>query len=304
MILFLTLILQSGLLAEWRDTLLDWLQLLVRWGHVFAGILWIGSTYFFTWLDGRLSEEEREANAGEQPQVWMVHSGGFYVVEKQKGAELLPRRLHWFRWEAALTWISGALMLILVYYLGALSMGINRLFGGKAAYGGGVLVDPEGPVGIGTAALIGVGVLLIGWIVYDLLAQSPVGRNQVVFAVIGFILLAVTGYGLTKVLSGRAAYIHLGALMGTIMAANVWMRILPAQRQMIAAAKEGQAPDARLAARAKMRSKHNTFLVVPVVFTMISNHFPVSTYGHEYNWLILAVLILLGWGAAKLLRRA
>jgi uncharacterized membrane protein len=304
MIFPLSLIFQDGLFAEWRDTLIEWLQLFVRWAHVFAGILWIGSTYFFTWLDGRLSEEEREAKAGERPQVWMVHSGGFYVVEKQKGAELLPRRLHWFRWEAALTWLSGLLMLVLVYYLGAISMGINRLFGGQANYGGGVLVDPEGPVGIGTAALIGVGVLIAGWIIYDLLAQSPLGRNPTVFAVVGFILLVGTSYGLTKVFSGRAVYLHVGAIMGTIMAANVWMRILPAQRQMIAAAKGGTAVDMRLAERAKMRSKHNTFMVVPVVFTMISNHYPVSTYGHQYNWLILAILILVGWGAAKLIRRA
>ncbi len=304
MILSLNILLFLSAFDEWRDTVVDWLQLLARWAHVFAAILWVGSTYYFTWLDGKLTEEEREAKEGETPQVWMVHSGGFYVVEKQKGAKLLPRRLHWFRWEAAFTWLSGILLLALVYYMGAISMGINKLMGGTAAYGGGVLVDPEGPVGVGTAAIIGISVLILGWVVYDLLAMSPLGRNELLFAIVCYVLLVATGYGLMRVLSGRAAYLHIGALMGTIMAANVWMRILPAQREMIAAAKEGRPVDMRLAERAKLRSKQNTFMVVPVVFTMISNHYPVTTYGHEYNWIILAVMILVGWGAAKLIRRA
>ena len=304
MILSLNLLFLSAF-GEWRDTILDWIQLFTRWAHVFAAILWVGSTYYFTWLDGRLTEEEREAKEGETPQVWMVHSGGFYIVEKQKGAKLLPRRLHWFRWEAAFTWLSGILLLALVYYMGAISMGLNKLMGSTTpAYGGGVLVDPEGPVGVGTAAIIGVAVLILGWVVYDLLAMSPLGRHELAFAVVCYILLVATGYGLMRVLSARAAYLHIGALMGTIMAANVWMRILPAQREMIAAAKEGRTVDLRLGERAKLRSKQNTFMVVPVVFTMISNHYPVTTYGHEYNWVILAILILVGWGAAKLIRRA
>jgi uncharacterized membrane protein len=263
----------------------EWLNLCARWFHVFAGILWIGTTYYFTWLDARLSETEAAAQSGDRAQVWMVHSGGFYVVEKQKTPG--PHELHWFRWEAALTWLSGFVLLALVYYMG------------------GALVDQDVyDISVPAAAALCVGALVVGWIVYDLLALPPLGKNEVAFAVVGYLLLVAVTYGLTRVVSGRAAYIHVGALFGTIMAANVWMRILPAQRKMIAATKAGQQPDYALAARAKLRSKQNTFMVVPAVFTMISNHFPTATYGSRYNWLILALLILAGWGAAKLIRRA
>ncbi len=269
-------------------SLSEWLNLAVRWIHVFAGILWIGQTYFFTWLDGQLSAEERAAGK-ENPgaQVWMVHSGGFYVVEKQKVPALLPRKLHWFRWEAAVTWLSGIVLLTIVYYLG------------------GALVDESvARISVGAGVGIGIGVLTVSWVIYDLMVRSPVGQSESAFAAVSFLLVVAVAYGLTRVLSGRAAYIHLGAMFGTIMAANVWMRILPAQRKMIAALKQGSKPDATLAAQAKLRSKHNTFMVVPVVFIMLSNHFPTASYGNKYNWEILAVLILVGWGAAKIIRRA
>jgi uncharacterized membrane protein len=264
----------------------EWLNLLARWFHVFAAILWVGSTYYFTWLDGRFQEEEREAKeAGEDPEVWMVHSGGFYVVGKRKTPSL--KRLHWFRWEAASTWLSGMVLLTLIYYHG------------------GAMVDPDvRDIGTWAAGGFGVGMLIVGWIVYDLLVQSPLGRNEKAFAVVAYALVVGACYLPAHVLAGRAAFIHVGATFGTIMFLNVWMRILPAQRRMIAAVKEGRAPDPSEGARAKLRSKHNTFMVVPVVFTMISNHYPVSTYGHDYNWLILSALVLLGWVAAKLIRRA
>ncbi|MGH9900255.1 MAG: urate hydroxylase PuuD [Pyrinomonadaceae bacterium] len=266
----------------------EWLNLIARWVHVFSGILWVGQTYFFTWLDGRLTEEEAEARkAGEAAQVWMVHSGGFYVVEKHKEAG--TRRLQWFRWEAALTWLSGFVLLALMFYLG----------------GGSGLVDPDvRDIGGGTAIAIGIGLLIVAGVVYDVMVQSPLGRNERLFAAVSYVLVVGVAYGLTRVLSGRAAYIHLGAMFGTLMVANVWMHILPAQRRMIAAMKEGKVPDAALAARAKLRSKHNTYMVVPVVFTMISNHYPVGTYGHEYNWVILSALVLAGWVAAHFIRRA
>jgi uncharacterized membrane protein len=265
----------------------EWMNLFLRWFHVFAGILWIGSTYFFTWLDGRLTEEEAETKDGKPAQVWMVHSGGFYVVEKQKTAKLLPKRLHWFRWEAAFTWLSGILLLGLVYYKGKL------------------LVDTDvRELSHLQAIAIGVGTLIVGWIVYDLLAQTPLVKSQFAFATVCYLLLVGVIYGLTHTLSARAAYIHVGGMMGTIMAANVWMRILPAQRQTIAAVKAGKDPDAKLAAGAKLRSKHNSFMVIPVVFTMVSNHFPATTYGDKYNWIILSILVLVGWGAAKIVRRA
>ncbi|HEX2570015.1 MAG TPA: urate hydroxylase PuuD [Polyangia bacterium] len=265
----------------------EWLNLILRWFHVFAGILWIGQTYYFTWLDHRIVEAEAEAvkmAAGGHPQVWMVHSGGFYIVEKQKVPELLPRKLHWFRWEAAFTWLSGFLLLGLVYYHG------------------GLMVDEMvSNISTSQAILLSVGLLIAGWVVYDLFWLSPLGRSETVGAAICYVLVVGTVYGLSHVFSGRAAYLQLGAMFGTIMAANVWMRILPAQRALIAATKEGKAPDLRLATRAKTRSKHNTFMVMPLVFTMLSNHFP-GTYGSDYRWVVLSVLVLAGWGAAKILR--
>jgi len=271
-----------------NPTISEWLNLLARWIHVFAGIMWVGTTYYFTWLDARLSEEEKAIRAtGAAAQIWMVHSGGFYVVEKRKVPDELSRRLHWFRWEAATTWLSGLALLIIVYYLG-----------------GGALVDADvSGISVGAAVVIGVGTLIIGWLLYDLMMISPLSRSEKLFSVVAYVLVVCTAYGLTRVLSGRAAYIHVGAMFGTIMAANVWMRILPAQRRMIEAIKAGEKPDETLAAQAKLRSKQNTFMAVPVVFLMISNHFGGTTTG-GYDWIHLAVLVPLGWIAAKFIRRA
>jgi uncharacterized membrane protein len=270
-------------------TLSEWLNLLLRWIHVFAGIMWVGTTYYFTWLDARLTEEEKAVlNTGTMAQVWMVHSGGFYVVERRKTPDLVSRTLHWFRWEAGTTWLSGFALLVLVYYLG-----------------GGALIDPDvRDLSLGVAVALGIGIIFACGFVYDMMMLSPLGRNEKLFAAIAYVLIVVVVFGLTRVFSARAAYIHLGAIFGTIMAANVWMHILPAQKKMIAALNEGRKPDERLAARAKLRSKQNTFMAVPLVFTMISNHFPGVTYGDRYNWVILSALVLLGWIAAKFIRRA
>jgi len=254
----------------------EWLNLAIRWAHVFAGILWIGQTYFFTWLDHTLHEEGH---------VWMVHSGGFYVVEKQGAGVLLPQKLHWFKWEAALTWLSGVLLLILVYYAGGL-----------------MVDDSVRRMSVGTAVGLSVALIIAGWIIYDMLWISPLEKNEAAGIFISYVLLVATTYGACRLFSGRTAYMQIGAMLGTFMAANVWVRILPAQRQLIAAAKEGRQPDLRLADRAKQRSKQNTFMVLPVVFIMISNHFPVATYGNRYNWIILAALVVVGWGAAKIIR--
>jgi uncharacterized membrane protein len=270
-------------------TLSEWLNLITCWIHVFAGIMWVGTTYYFTWLDARLTEEEKAvANTGSPAQIWMVHSGGFYVVEKRKIPDELSRKLHWFRWEAGTTWLSGMALLIIVFYLG-----------------GGALVDPDvSSISVNAAIALGVGVLVVGWIVYDLLMLSPLRKNEKLFAVLAYLIIVAVTYGLTRVLSGRAAYIHVGAMLGTIMAANVWMRILPAQKKMIAAINEGRKPDDALSGQAKLRSKQNTFMAVPVVFIMLSSHFPGVTYGERNNWLILSILILAGWIAAKFIRRA
>lgn len=270
-------------------TLSEWLNLLFRWIHVFAGIMWVGTTYYFTWLDARLTEEEKAvANTAGAAQIWMVHSGGFYVVEKRKVPDLVSRTLHWFRWEAGTTWLSGFALLVLVYYLG-----------------GGALVDPDVcDISVGAAVAVGVGALVGGWVVYDLMMLSPLRKNEQAFAVIAFAMIVGVTYALTRTFSGRAAYIHVGAIFGTIMAANVWLRILPAQKKMITAINEGRKPDDALSAQAKLRSKQNTFMAVPVVFIMISNHFPGVTYGERYNWAVLSILILVGWVAAKFIRRA
>jgi len=271
-----------------NPTLSEWLNLIFRWIHVFAGIMWVGTTYYFTWLDARLTEEEKAVAATDKKaQIWMVHSGGFYVVEKRKIPDELSRKLHWFRWEAGMTWLSGMLLLVVVYYIG-----------------GGAMIDPDvSNITVMKAIGLGVAVLILGWVVYDLLMLSPLGKNEKAFAVVAYLLIVGIAYGLTHVISGRAAYIHVGAMFGTIMAANVWMRILPAQTKMIAAIKAGQKPDDRLSAQAKFRSKQNTFMAVPVVFIMISSHYPGATYGDRYNWAVLSVLILAGWIAAKFIRR-
>src|SRR5258706_8040477 len=241
-----------------NPTLNEWLSLIARWIHVFAGIMWVGTTFYFTWLDARLTEEEKAARAtGGAAQLWMVHSGGFYVVEKRKKPDELSRKLHWFRWEGGTTWLSGMALLIIVYYLG-----------------GGALIDRDvADISLSTAVGVGTGALVLGWLIYDLLMISPLGRNEKAFAVVAYVLIVGTTYGLSRVLSGRAVYIHMGAIFGTIMAANVWMRILPGQRKMLEAIKAGQKPDERLAAQAKLRSKQNTFMAVPLVLLMISNHY-------------------------------
>jgi len=274
-----------------NPTVSEWLNLIARWVHVFAGIMWVGTTFYFTWLDARMTEEEKAlANTGKGAQIWMVHSGGFYLVEKRKIPDELSRKLHWFKWEAGTTWLSGFALLIIVYYLG-----------------GGALVDRDvSEISIGAAIGVGIGVLVFGWLIYDLLMISPLGRNgrnEWLFAAIAYALIVATAFGLSRVFSGRAVYIHMGAMFGTIMAANVWMRILPAQRKMIEAIKTGQQPDQKLAAQAKLRSKQNTFMVVPVVFLMISNHYGGVTTG-GFDWIHLAILIPVGWLAAKFIRRA
>jgi uncharacterized membrane protein len=265
--------------------LLEWLNLLARWVHVFAGIMWIGTTYFFTWLDGRFKELEAAAHGGKN--VWMVHSGGFYVVDKQKSPSLIPSKLHWFKWEAAATWLSGVVLLVLVYYHG------------------GLMVDASiADVDESSMILLGIGSLVAAWPVYRLLWSSPLARNETAGAMVSFLVIALVTYVLTQLMSGRAAYMHIGAMFGTIMAVNVWETIIPAQKKMVAALEQGKAPDLSLSERAKACSKHNTFMVVPVVAIMISSHFPTITYGSEMGWLVLMLLVLMGWGAAKVIRRA
>ena len=246
----------------------------------------VGQTYYFTWLNGQFRKLEKDAK-GAPGALWMVHSGGFYTVEKQKSLQVGPEQVHWFRWEAAMTGLSGIVLMFLVYY-----------------FSGG-LVDPDvANISQARGIAIGIGVLILGWIIYDVALRSSLGRSEIGFAIFSLIMITGFAYGLVHVFSGRAAYIHVGAMFGTIMVLNVWERILPAQRKMIAVAATGATLDPALGAQAKLRSKHNTFLAVPVVFIMLSHHFPVATYGNTYSWQILVSLVLVGWGAAKIIRQA
>ena len=256
----------------------DWANLLLRWLHLFSGILWIGQTWLFMWLDRRL--EDALENPGGQ--LYMVHSGGFYVVEKRPGLASMPKTLHWFKWEAALTWATGIALLVVVYYMG------------------GLLQEPDAELSQGVAIAIGLALLPVAWIVYDTLFRFAPTRLAVP---VSFVLIVALAWGLGKVFSARAAYMHVGAALGTIMAANVWQRILPAQRAMVDAIRAGRAPDLTLGTRAKERSKHNTFIVVPLVMIMLSNHFPTLTYAHDQAWAMLGALTLLGWAAAWLYRK-
>jgi uncharacterized membrane protein len=262
-------------------TVSEWLNLLVRWFHVVAGITWIGQTYLFNRLEGRLAEAARQA--GRPDPIWLVHSGGFYVVAKETSPAQLPKTLYWFKWESALTWISGVLLLLIVYY------------------SGGLLVADE--MDFGRAAGIGLGLLVASWIVYDGLCRSPLGRAEAGMALTAFALIVALAWGLGRVMSGRAVYIHVGAMFGTIMAANVWSLILPTQRRMIALLAEGKRLDPAMEDQAMLRTRHNTYLSIPLIFLMLSNHFPTVSYGHRLNWAMLGVFVLLGWAGAHAMRR-
>ncbi|HEY2804874.1 MAG TPA: urate hydroxylase PuuD [Gemmatimonadales bacterium] len=257
---------------------LDWVNLLVRWAHLGFGIAWIGSSFYFVWLDSHLTRPQ-PARDGVDGEIWMVHSGGFYQVEKRLiGPGQMPPLLHWFKYEALFTWISGIVLLTVVYYL----------------TGGAYLIDPAiSAITPGQATLLSIGLLIVSWLVYDTLWRSPLGKAGWPATAISFVLLAGVVYGLTKTLSGRAAYIHVGAMMGTIMVANVWMRILPFQQQMIDATTAGRQPDLSLGMAAKRRSMHNSYMTLPVLFIMLSNHFP-QTYGSHDAWFPLALLIVAG----------
>src|SRR4051794_26024196 len=260
-----------------ESTVRELLDLFVRWTHVIAGIMWIGNSLLFNWLDRNLRPIEPPPE-GSLGKIWLLHSGAFYEVEKKllPAGTPYPDKVHWFMFQNLTTWVSGICLLIIVYYMGG------------AAY----MIDPSvAAISPSVAIAIGVGVLIGGWLVYDLLWKSPLGKNTPLAFAISFVLLIAVSYGLTHVLSGRAAYIHVGALLGTLMTANVWFYVVPSQRELVAASRAGLAQDPALSYRAKQRSIHNNYMTFPVIFIMISSHFP-STYGSSLNWLILAVLMV------------
>jgi len=259
---------------------LDLLDLITRWIHVVAGIMWVGNSLLFNWLD-RVLRPPARAGEGAQGEAWLLHSGGFYFVEKTLLAgRPLPERVHWFKWQAYTTWISGACLLVVVYYAG-----------GRA-----LLVDPTvSTLGPRAAIAVAVGAILGGSILYDLLWRQVAPRSRTAAAVLSIAAFVGVVIALTRLLSGRAAFLHVGAMLGTIMASNVSGSIMPSQRALEAAVREGQRPDPALAEWAKTRSIHNNYLTFPVIVLMLSSHFP-AVYGHRLNWLLLLLLTAAGAG--------
>ena len=240
---------------------MDALHLILRWLHVVASIMWIGHLWFFNFVNAQLAKT--------------------YDADSKKKVvpELMPRALYFFRWGAAYTWITGFLLLGVVYYSGGV---MDSRMGSNGA-----------SVGLSVVSL------LVGFAIYDVLAKQV--KDETVFGAVGFVLIVVYAFALSRVVGGRAMVIHVGSLFGTIMAANVWMRIWPAQRKIIGAIKgTSPAPDASVPATATLRSKHNTYLAVPLMFTMVANHFP-TVYGNDYAWALTAIFVLIGWGLAKFL---
>ncbi|MFL5288496.1 MAG: urate hydroxylase PuuD [Rhodopila sp.] len=259
------------------DALLDWINLLVRWTHVIAGIAWIGSSFYFIALDAGLTPNAR-LDPRVKGEAWQVHGGGFYHIQKYMVApEFMPEHLTWFKWEAYGTWIFGFTLLVLVYFLN------------PSIY----LIDP-GVLNISPAIAVplAAGSLVIGWFVYDLLCRSWFGRDTARLALSGFFLLLVIMFAYTHVFSGRGAFIIIGALIGTIMAANVLMIIIPGQRKVVAALLRGEEPDPKHGIVAKQRSVHNNYLTLPVVFTMLSNHYAFTYSSPRWSWLILACIFI------------
>jgi uncharacterized membrane protein len=257
--------------------LLDWLNFTVRWLHLVAGIAWIGASFYFVWLDNHLTEPPPELKAkGVAGHLWAVHGGGFYNPQKYLLAPPeLPKELHWFKWEAYVTWLSGAALLVIVYYANAQAM-------------------MAGTVPLGSAALVGIGVasLVVAWLVYGLLCKA-LGDKPLVFCLLFFAVMLAATWLLAQLLGGRAATIHVGAMIGTIMVANVAMVIIPGQRRMVKALQAGAAPNPLDGLRGKQRSVHNNYLTLPVLFIMISNHFAMLTNA-RHLWAVLGAIALAG----------
>ena len=258
---------------------LDWLNLMLRWTHIIVAVAWIGSSFYFMWLDSHL-EAPAEPSDEIEGQLWMVHSGGFYQVNKIMVApKVMPRTLHWFKWEAAWTGITGIGLLAVVFYLGSEAF----------------LIDPQvSKITKLQAVGIGAGTLVVGWLLYDAMYMSNWGNeNGARSTAIAFAGLCGVAFGLSQVLSGRGAYVHVGALMGIVMVLNVWIRIIPGQQNLVDARKAGEEPDPSYGMRAKQRSVHNNYMTLPIVFIMISSHYP-ETYGHAQNWAVLIALFIIG----------
>jgi len=255
-----------------------WLNMALRWLHMITGIAWIGSSFYFVWLDNHL-EKPKEPKKGMSGELWSVHGGGFYHNQKYAVApEAMPENLHWFKWEAYFTWMSGFALMALIYYWGADLFLIDKA---KMALG------QFEAIGISLAFIIG------GWLVYDTLCKSALGSNNKLLAIIWFALLTSAAYALTHIFNDRAAYVHIGVIVGSVMAFNVFMVIIPNQKKVVAALIAGNEPDPALGIKGKQRSLHNNYMTLPVLLMMVSNHYPM-TFSNPYAWVILAGLALVG----------
>lgn len=257
----------------------EWLNLLLRWAHFITGVAWIGASFYFNWLENHL--ERQNANVGIAGDLWAVHGGGFYYLQKfQVAPESLPANLHWFKWEAYFTWITGYLLLCTLYYWNA---GVFMVDSRVAD------LSSLQAVGIGTASIV------LSWLFYDALCRSPLARKQALTALLIFAWFALLSWLLSQFLSGRAAYIHVGAAIGTIMVANVFFVIIPSQKDLVEAVNEQRMPDPQKGKNALARSRHNNYFTLPVLFIMISSHY-AGTFGHPWNWLVLLVISMAGVG--------
>ena len=262
--------------------LLDWVALLVRWLHFVAGVAWIGASFYFVMLDSSLSSPAREQDRarGVTGELWAVHGGGVYQSQKfllGPLGEPLAENLHWSKWEAYTTWLSGMGLLAIIYWFGAATYLIDQQV---------MALTPA------TAVTISIGFLLGGWLVYNGLCRMLKGQDNLLAGII-LALICLSAWGLFQLFSARAAYLHVGAMMGSIMAANVFFHIIPGQKKVVAQMRAGQTPDAEPGIVGKQRSVHNTYFTLPVLFIMISNHYPM-TYSHQHGWLVLIFVMLAG----------
>lgn len=262
--------------TPWKAHLMEWLNIIIRVMHITFGIAWIGASFYFVFLENALNRTEgvRDELAGN---LWAVHGGGFYYLEKYKVApKAIPKHLHWFKYEAYFTWVSGICLLMVVYYFNASALLIDKN-----------VLNITSAQGIA----IGLGSFVAAWVMYDLMCKSSLIKNKFWFALVGFAILTGFAFFYSHVFSSRAAYIHFGAMIGSLMVGNVFFVIIPSQKAMVKVAKEGSFLDPQLGKNALARSLHNNYFTLPVLFVMVSNHFP-STFGYQYPWLILAIISL------------
>ena len=256
--------------------IIEWLNLIFRWLHVITGVAWIGASFYFVWLDNSLQNPPQwKKDMGIKGDLWAIHGGGIYEVAKyQLQPEKMPKTLHWFKWEAYATWITGMILLAIIYYLGADSYLIDKRIAHLSQL---------------QAIAIGLGTIVGSWIIYELLCSSSLAKNGRLISTLLIVFAVGVAYLLSQLFSGRGAYIHYGAVIGTLMAGNVFRVIIPGQKALVAAILEGKQPEKKWAEKAKLHSTHNTYLTLPLLFIMVSSHYPM-TYEHNFNWLILIAI--------------